>query len=261
MGKICQSNLTIPIPLDVISYNKSRINFWWDLTQPWWGDCDLKLDRVVLPLKDQVGSLGSPPPGSGFATWYNRWWSWPAGAFHQLSAGVPAVLCPFLEQRDLVTVTHAFVTSRLNYGNVLCLGLPLEMIWKFQLVQNAVAQMLVRASKFQHVTPILWLPVVFLLRSKVLVLTHKALSGLRTGYLNECLLKHHPSHTLCSMDAALLWVPSAGESQRVTPGHRAFSAMASPPWNSLPQDACQALSLAIFLRMVKMELFVWEFTC
>lgn len=45
-------------------------------------------------------------------------------------------LCLFLNWQVLFSVIYALVTSKLNYCNVLCLGLLLTSIWKFQLVQN-----------------------------------------------------------------------------------------------------------------------------
>ena len=39
----------------------------------------------------------------------------------------------------LAMVPHALVTSCSNYCNVLYLGLPLEVVWKFKLVRNAAA--------------------------------------------------------------------------------------------------------------------------
>ncbi|XP_053105285.1 cation channel sperm-associated auxiliary subunit TMEM249 isoform X2 [Hemicordylus capensis] len=74
---------------------------------------------------------------------------------------------------DLTSVTHALVTSRLDYCNALYVGLPLNAVWKHQLVQNAAARMLVGASHFMSATAILrqfhWLPVCFQNRFKVLI--------------------------------------------------------------------------------------------
>lgn len=44
-------------------------------------------------------------------------------------------LHPYLDQEVLITVAHALVTSRLDYGNTFYEELPLKTIWKFQLVQ------------------------------------------------------------------------------------------------------------------------------
>lgn len=41
---------------------------------------------------------------------------------------------PLMKRRDLATVTHSQVTSRLENCNVLFVGLPLNTVWKLQLV-------------------------------------------------------------------------------------------------------------------------------
>lgn len=83
----------------------------------------------------------------------------------------------FLGHRNLVSITNALATSRLDYCNLLYTGLPLEMIWKLQLMQNAVAQVLRGSSKVKHITPILqdlhWLPIGFRVQFKVVFLTLK----------------------------------------------------------------------------------------
>lgn len=52
-------------------------------------------------------------------------------------AAADSLLHPFLEMKQLGTVTHALVTSRLDYSDVLNVGLPLKRTWKSQLVPYA----------------------------------------------------------------------------------------------------------------------------
>ena len=70
----------------------------------------------------------------------------------------------YLSQDCLVTLIHAFVTSRLDYCNSLMYGLPQCQISKLQRVQNAAARIALDLSKFCHIIPALrqlhWLPVV-----------------------------------------------------------------------------------------------------
>ena len=84
-------------------------------------------------------------------------------------------------------MTHALVTSQLDYCNTLDVGLPLECVQKLQWVQNAAASLLTVAAYGEHTTPLLqqlhWLPVRFRAQFKVLVLTYKALKGLGPSYL------------------------------------------------------------------------------
>ncbi|XP_061907768.1 uncharacterized protein LOC133652732, partial [Entelurus aequoreus] len=60
-----------------------------------------------------------------------------------------------LSTSDAEIIIHAFVTSRLDYCNVLFSGLPMSSIKRLQLVQNAAARLLTKTRKFDHITPIL----------------------------------------------------------------------------------------------------------
>lgn len=70
-----------------------------------------------------------------------------------------------LEWRDLTMVTHALVTSKLDYCNALHLGLLLETSRKLQQVQNMAARMPQGAGRWGSALPLLkqphWLPASF----------------------------------------------------------------------------------------------------
>ncbi|CAB4034341.1 Hypothetical predicted protein [Paramuricea clavata] len=61
----------------------------------------------------------------------------------------------FLSRENLLTVIHAFVTSRLDYCNGLLYGLPNTELIKLQRVQNAAARLVTSTRKYDHITPIL----------------------------------------------------------------------------------------------------------
>lgn len=52
-------------------------------------------------------------------------------------------------------VTHALVLSPLDYCNVLYMVLPLENIQELQVVQNAVACVVLCKSRFAYLSPLL----------------------------------------------------------------------------------------------------------
>ena len=62
------------------------------------------------------------------------------------------------------------------------MGLPLKLMWKLQVVQNAAVRLLTGVRKYQRISPTLaalhWLPIHFRVYFKVLMLTYKALNSL-----------------------------------------------------------------------------------
>uniref|UniRef100_A0A8C6XI90 Reverse transcriptase domain-containing protein n=1 Tax=Naja naja TaxID=35670 RepID=A0A8C6XI90_NAJNA len=156
---------------------------------------------VRLQLEEQVGTIAR-------------------GAFAQLR--LVHQLRPFLDRDALRTVTHALVTSRLDYCNALYLGLPLHTIRRLQLVQNAAARVVMAVSRFSHVTPLLrclhWLLVVLRVRFKVLVLTYKVLHDMGPQYLRERLLPtSNANRPVQAHRQGLLGVPLAGQCRLAVP--------------------------------------------
>uniref|UniRef100_A0A8D2LN46 Reverse transcriptase domain-containing protein n=1 Tax=Varanus komodoensis TaxID=61221 RepID=A0A8D2LN46_VARKO len=225
------------------------------------GGFDLVLNGATLPLRDKVRSLGVllDPELSLEAqvTAVAR------NAFLQLR--LINQLRPYLEYDCLATVTHALVTSRLDFCNALYVGLPLKTVRTLQLVQNRAARLLTGTGRYAHMTPVLhqlhWLPIEARAQFKVLIMTYKALNGLGPGYLNERLRPYMPDRPLRSAGESLLREPSMKEIRRVSTRRRAFSAVAPNLWNSLPKEVRLAPSLLVFRRQVKTFLFKHHFNC
>ncbi len=106
-----------------------------------------------------------------------------------------------------------------------------------QIVQNAVARVLTRLRRYDHITLILqslhWLPIKFRISYKILLLTYKALNGLAPAYLTSLLSRYNPTRSLRSQNSGLLVVPRITKS---TKGGRTFSYLAPKLWNSLPDN-------------------------
>ena len=59
-----------------------------------------------------------------------------------------------LNRRTTATLGCAYVTSRLDNGNVLLCGLPQTLLSKVQRVQNAAARLVCLTGRREHVTPV-----------------------------------------------------------------------------------------------------------
>ncbi len=161
------------------------------------------------------------------------------------------VTCYMLPVSGAENLVHACMTSRLDYCNALLGGCPASLINKLQ-IQNAVARVLTRSRKYDHITPILqslhWLPIKFRISYKLLLLTYKALNG----YITSLLLRYNPTRSLRSQNSGLLVVPRIAKS---TKGGRAFSYLAPKLWNSLPDNIRGSDSLSLFKSRLKTHLF------
>ncbi|KAF7245360.1 RNA-directed DNA polymerase from mobile element jockey [Varanus komodoensis] len=147
-------------------------------------------------------------------------------------------LRPFLENDCLATVTHALVTSRLDYCNALYMSIPLKMVRILQLVQNRAPRLLMGTGLCSHITPVLrqlhWLPIEVWAQFKVLVMTYKALNGLGPGYLKERFRPYMPSPLLRSATDALLREPSVKDIRRSDEVLTVIKAKAQwPAWQPL----------------------------
>jgi len=104
-------------------------------------------------------------------------------------------------------VVCSIVGSRLDYCNSLFVGMTDCNFKKLQRVQNTLAQVVLRAGKFEHITPAFiklhWLPV------QQRVLYKQAFNVLRhnsPSYLRDLLTIHNPSRNLRSSSYHLLSV-------------------------------------------------------
>ena len=93
----------------------------------------------------------------------------------------------YLTDESTKTAVHAYITSRLDYCNSLLFGLPQELTMKMQSVMNAVARLVTKTRKFDHITPVLrdlhWLPVSYRCQFKILLIVIKCIRKLAPTYL------------------------------------------------------------------------------
>ena len=115
----------------------------------------------------------------------------------------------YLSRDSLITLVHAFITSRLDYCNGLLFGSPNVQIAKLQRVQNAAARLILGIGKFSHITPALyelhWQPVSLRIDYKILLLTFKCIYGLAPTYLSDLIsIKSNSLYNLRSTGKLLL---------------------------------------------------------
>ena len=115
----------------------------------------------------------------------------------------------YFSRQSTETLIRSFVSSRVDYCNILLYGLPAYKLTELQRVQNATARLIFQESKYCHVRPLLyslhWLPVKFRIDFKILLLTYKAINGLAPFYLQKLInLKEACKYKLrCDCDGLL----------------------------------------------------------
>ena len=124
-------------------------------------------------------------------------------------------ICKHLTESSAKTLTHAFVTSRLDTMNSLLYDLPESLVNKLQLLQTNAARLIMKERKSCHITPYLfhlhWLPVEYRIKYKILLLVYKCLHGEGPSYLSSLLQEYCPPHALHSANQKLLVVPKTDQ--------------------------------------------------
>ena len=161
----------------------------------------------------------------------------------------------YLDQQSTKQLVHAMVISRLDTCNSLLYGLPATLVDRLQRVQNACARTIMKASRRDHVTPLLkelhWLPIKCRITFKILMLTYKCINGFAPDYLAKLLTVYDPPRQLRSCNQLFLNQPTT----RTKTGERAFSWAAPRLWNALPPAVRQCNSLVQFKHTLKTLLF------
>jgi len=144
-----------------------------------------------------------------------------------------------LDTESTATLVHAFVTSRLDYCNILLARSPKTVIDKLQRVMNAAARIVSGTRKYDRsLTQLLlaelqWLDVVDWVSYKLGWMVYKCLHGQAPDYLSKLCMpvaEVAERQHLRSASRNLLVAPRF---QLNTCGRRAFAEAAPATWNSL----------------------------
>ena len=108
-----------------------------------------------------------------------------------------ASIRPYLTQSATAQLVSSAITSRLDNCNSVLAGLPLKQISRLQRVQNNAAKLVLRKSKYDHVTPLLqklhWLPIKFRRQYKIATFVYRFFDGSLPGYLSQTLCAYEPT--------------------------------------------------------------------
>ena len=148
-------------------------------------------------------------------------------------------------------IAKSLVTSRLDYCNSLLFNVDDKYMKQLQRVQNSLARVVCKTSKFCHITPVLhslhWQELI----SKLTLwfIKHSILISLST-FENYCLLSEE-QRTRASGTRELI----RPRSPKTKAGSRAFYVVAPYLWNSLPAEVRTAETYSIFRKKLKTHFF------
>ena len=163
----------------------------------------------------------------------------------------------YLSTEATKTLVCAFVLSRIDYCNSLLAGVPKYLLDRLQKIQNNAARLILRTSKYDHITPMLhslhWLPVSSRIEYKLSTLVFSAVSGTGPAYLSELLQLYTPSRQLrCSSDTRIFRTPIV---RTKTYGERSFLYKAPRVWNDLPHMLRHSTTTTSLKSGLKTHLF------
>ena len=135
----------------------------------------------------------------------------------------------YLSNTDVRTLVQSIVIARLDYCNIVCIGLPMNRLKRLQLVQNSAARVISQTKRYTSITPILnelhWLPINKRCQFKILLLAFKSLNGYAPEYLCDMLNVYMPNRSLWStaFTSLVFRVPARMVVRRPAPINQLFN--------------------------------------
>jgi hypothetical protein len=162
----------------------------------------------------------------------------------------------YLSPQTAAVIGAAIVASKLDYCNSILTGITTVNIKRLQRVQNALARVIYRVPRREHITSTLmqlhWLPIPQRIDFKLGMITWKSINFHQPAYLAELLTLRTIRHDRCLRERGTeLVVPRSSTKL----GERAFSSAAPRLWNSLPLAVRSAPTLVTFKSKLKTFLY------
>jgi len=165
--------------------------------------------------------------------------------------------------QELTTqLVHAFVLSKLDYGNAVLAGLPQSTLAPLQRVQNAAARLVLNLSPREHITPHLqrlhWLPVHLRIQFKLCLLMHAVHTNQSPTYLSDTVhaVASNPTRSgLRSENTANYRKPRCNGKI----GERAFAFSGPSAWNRLTSELHNISDRSKFKKHLKTYFFKLAF--
>ena len=158
-----------------------------------------------------------------------------------------------LTQESCEKLLHALVSSRIDYANVILVGLPKYQLHKLQRKQNRIET---KTPKFDNITPVLkklhWLPMEERVKYKVATLTFRAIRGMAPENISNLI---STQTRRAPFDHAKKIVLVTRKSRTKTYGDRTFSSQAPTIWNALPHELRNETDCIKFKKQLKTHYF------
>ena len=121
--------------------------------------------------------------------------------FHLRSIGS---ICSILSNDACAQLIHSFVTARLDYCNSILYGLPDNILYLLQTIQNTAARILAPLPRFPHISAtwfdLHWLSIRYRITFKICILTYQAYHRTAPSYLCDLIFPSVNTRSLRSND-------------------------------------------------------------
>ena len=158
-------------------------------------------------------------------------------------------------------MTHAFISSRIDYCNSIIDNLPTTHIRPLRSVLNAAARVISRRRKYSHISDVIrdelhWLPASRRPEYKMCIFVYKCLHQAAPAYLVDMVNRVSSNAKRQHLRSAAHGDLNIPRVRTVKYGQRSFAVSGPSLWNLLPLTVRDpALSINQFCARLKTELF------